>query len=122
MRPCLRTRNPRPPLSVIPPIPTEPASPKPVASPCAPAAAVYALAVRPVSAHAVRRSRVDLQRAQVGEVEHDAAVADAVSRRAVAAAAHGQLEAPLAGVRDDTRGVRRVGDPGDHGGAAVDRA
>ena len=38
--PCLRTRKPTPPLSVMPPIPTEPASPNPVARPCAPAAAV----------------------------------------------------------------------------------
>src|SRR5829696_3929519 len=45
-----------PPLSVIPPIPTEPVSPKPVASPWAAAAVVYSPAVRPVSAHAVRLS------------------------------------------------------------------
>ena len=54
--PCLRTRNPIPPLSVIPPTPTVPASPKPVARPCSPAAAVYSPAVRPVSAQAVRLS------------------------------------------------------------------
>jgi hypothetical protein len=36
--------------------PTEPVSPNPVASPCAPAAAVYWPAVRPVCAHAVRAS------------------------------------------------------------------
>ena len=47
---------------------------------------------------------------------------DAVAGRAVAAAAHGQLEPRLARERDDARDVRRVGDPGDHGGAAVDRA
>ena len=56
VRPCLRTRNPTPPPSVMPPIPTEPVSPNPVARPCAPAAAVYSAAVRPVSAQAVRPS------------------------------------------------------------------
>ena len=43
-----------PPASVMPPIPTEPVSPKPVASPCSPAATVYAPAVRPAPAQAVR--------------------------------------------------------------------
>jgi hypothetical protein len=52
----LRTRNPIPPLSVIPLMPTDPVSPKPVASPCSAAAAVYAPAVRPAPAHAVRCS------------------------------------------------------------------
>ena len=63
VRPCLRTRKPTPPPSVIPPIPTEPVSPNPVARPCAPAAAVYSPAVRPVSAQAVRPLGVDLERA-----------------------------------------------------------
>ena len=38
--PCLRTRNPTPPPRVIPPIPTDPVSPNPVASPCSPTWAV----------------------------------------------------------------------------------
>jgi hypothetical protein len=45
-----------PPASVIPPMPTEPASPNPVASSRAPVALVYSPAVKPVSAHAVHRS------------------------------------------------------------------
>ena len=45
-----------PPPSVIPPIPTEPVSPKPVARPCSPTAVEYSAAVRPVSAQAVRPS------------------------------------------------------------------
>ena len=80
-----------PPASVMPPIPTEPVSPKPVASPCSPAAAVYAPAVRPAPAQAVRSGGVQLERAQRREVDHDAAVADAVARGAVAAAADGEL-------------------------------
>ena len=43
-----------PPASVMPPIPTERVSPKPVASPCSPAATVNAPAVRPAPAQAVR--------------------------------------------------------------------
>ena len=45
-----------PPPFVIPPIPTEPVSPNPVARPCSAAAAVYSAAASPVSAHAVRPS------------------------------------------------------------------
>ena len=52
--PCLRTRKPTPPPSVIPPIPTDAASPNPVARPWAAAASVYSPAVSPVSAQAVR--------------------------------------------------------------------
>ena len=40
VRPCLRTRKPTPPPRVIPPIPTEPVSPNPVARPCLPVAVV----------------------------------------------------------------------------------
>ena len=54
--PYLRARKPIPPPSVMPPMPTEPVSPKPVARPCSPAAFVYSPAVSPVSAHAVRPS------------------------------------------------------------------
>ena len=111
-----------PPLRVMPPSPTEPASPNPVASPCSPAAAVYSPAVRPVPAQAVRPLGVDLEVAQVGEVEHDAVVDHAVAGRAVAAAADGQVGAGLAGERDDAGDVGRVGDPDDHGRPAVDRA
>ena len=44
-----------PPESVMPPRPTDPVSPKPVANPWAAVAAVYSPAVRPAPAHAVRR-------------------------------------------------------------------
>jgi hypothetical protein len=40
----------------------------------------------------------------------------------VAAAAHGELEPPLAGELDGPRDVGRVGDAGDGGGPAVHRA
>ena len=44
-----------PPPSVIPPMPTEPVSPKPIARPCSPTAwSTTSAAVRPVSAQAVR--------------------------------------------------------------------
>ena len=43
-----------PPPSVMPPMPTEPVSPKPTASPCCAAAVVNSPALRPVSAQAVR--------------------------------------------------------------------
>ena len=51
--PFLRARNPMPPARVIPPIPTDPASPKPVTRPCSPVAFVYSPAVIPVSTQAV---------------------------------------------------------------------
>ena len=56
VRPYFRRRKPTPPPSVMPPIPTDPVSPKPTASPWAAAAVVNSPAVRPVSAHAVRLS------------------------------------------------------------------
>ena len=54
--PWSRLRKPVPPPSVMPPIPTDAASPNPVARPCAPTAFVYSPAVRPVCAQAVRPS------------------------------------------------------------------
>ena len=86
---------------MIPPIPTEPVSPNPMARPCSPAAVEYSAAVRPVSAHAVRAVDVDVERLHVAQVEDDAAVGHAVAGAAVAAAADGELEAGLARERDD---------------------
>ena len=80
----------------MPPIPTEPVSPKPVARPCSTVAAEYSPAVRPVSAQAVRFAGVDLEALHVAEIDDDAAVDRAVAGRAVAAAPNGQLDAVLA--------------------------
>jgi len=65
---------------------------------------------------------VDVQGPHVAEVEHDAAVADAVAGVAVAAAADGQLQPRLAGQRDHPRDVGGVGDPDDDRRAAVEAA
>ena len=120
VRPCLRTRNPTPPPSVIPPMPTEPVSPKPVARPCSPAAAVYSPAVSPVPAHAVRAS-TSISRPHPREVEHDPAFGDAVTRGAVPAAANGELQPGLARERDHARDVVGVRRPDDRRGPPVDR-
>src|SRR5262249_20071146 len=56
---------------------------------------------------------VDLDRVQTREVEHDAAVGDAVPGRAVAAAPNGELQARLARESNDVRdlvGVDRADD------------
>jgi hypothetical protein len=54
VRPSLRARYPTPPPKVMPPIPTEAVSPKPMASPCRAASVVSSPAVSPFSAQAVR--------------------------------------------------------------------
>ena len=66
------------------------------------------------------RAGVDGELAQRAHVEHDAAVGGAVAGGAVAAAADGQLEPGLAGVRDDAGDVGRAGGAHDQGGAPVD--
>ena len=91
-RPYLRTSQPMPPPRVSPAMPTEPVSPKGVASPCAAAAVVYSRAVRPAPAHAEPPLRIDVQALQRGHVDDDAAVDGAVAGEAVAAAADGDLE------------------------------
>ena len=63
---------------------------------------------------------IELERAQRREVDHDAAVADAVARGAVAAAADRELGSGLAGVGDDAGDVVGARDAGDERGAAVD--
>ena len=88
-----------PPASVMPPMPTEPVSPKPGREPV--------LARRDGErAGGEARARpgrapggIELERAQRREVDHDAAVADAVARGAVAAAADREL-----GIRSRGRG------------------
>ena len=96
VRPCLRTRYPTPPPSVIPPIPTEPVSPNPVARPCAPAAAVYLAGGQSRLGPGCASVDVDLQCLHVREVEHDPALGHAVAGDAVAAAADGELQPGLA--------------------------
>ena len=66
------------------------------------------------------RVGVDLDGLQQREVENDPALADAVAGAAVAAAAHGQLQAVLAGQPDDGRDLGGVGRPDDHRRPAVD--
>ena len=65
---------------------------------------------------------VDRERAQVAEVEHDAAVDGGVGGRAVAAAAHGQLAAAVAREGNHAGHVGRVGGAGDQRGPPVDAA
>ena len=120
VRPCARTRNPMPPPSVMPPIPTEPVSPNPVATPRSPA----------IDGVVARRQAglgpggplvgVDLQRGHVAQVEHDPAVDRGVPGAAVPAAADGQLRPGLARVRHDPADVVVVRHAGDRGGARVD--
>ena len=57
-----------------------------------------------------------------GEVEHDAAVADAEARHAVPAAAHGERQSAVAGGGEHGHDVVGVATARDDGGAAVDRA
>ena len=85
-----------PPASVIPPIPTEPVSPNPVASPWAPTAVVYSPAVNPVWAHAVRPAMSMSSPFIVREVQHDASIGGAVTGEAMAAATDGELQPALA--------------------------
>ena len=120
VRPCLRTRNPMPPPSVIPPIPTEPVSPNPVASPSA--AGRLGVLGGGQSRLGPRRPLVlvDVDPSHVGEVEHDPALGNAVAGAAVTAAADRQLQARLARVRDDACNVGSIGDTHDHRRTAIE--
>ena len=86
MRPCLRTRKPTPPPSVMPADADRAGVAEARREPVLAAALVYSPAVSPVCAQAVRPVDVDLQRRSCREVEHDPAVGRAVARDAVAAA------------------------------------
>ena len=122
-RPCLRTRYPTPPLSVMLPSPTEAGASETRRE--AVGAGRDAVLARP-STRCRPRPRascgIDLERAQVTEVDHDAAVADAVTDRAVPAAADGELEVALTREGDHARDVPRIGDAGDHRRPAVHAA
>ncbi len=65
---------------------------------------------------------VDVERAHVLEVEHDAVVPDAVARDAVAAAPNGEPGTGVAYERDDARNVGVVGDASDRGWATIHAA
>ena len=52
---------------MIPPIPTEPVSPKPMARPCSPAPGRQLAGGQAASAHTVRRVAIDLDRLQVAD-------------------------------------------------------
>ena len=119
VRPCLRTRKPTPPPSVIPPTPTEPVSPNGTARSWA-ASAVGDLA----GGQAGLRPReallgVDGQVLHVGEVEDNPAVGGAVPGAAVPPAAHRQLHPGLAREVDDAGNLAGVASPDDHGGTQV---
>ena len=118
--PFLRTRKPIPPARVIPPIPTEPVSPKPVTRPRSAVAFVYWPAVAPVSTQALSPSGVDLDRVHAGEVDDEAALAGPVSGAVVAAAPHGEVEPGLARRGDDPRDVRGARHPRDRQRPPVD--
>ena len=111
-----------PPPVVIPPMPTEPVSPKPVASPSSAAAVVYAPVGEPAAGPGGPRRLVDLEAVEVADVEDDAALGRAVRRAAVAAGADREVEPVLAGERDDLPDVVGVGDPHDQRRAGVDAA
>src|SRR5690606_33629002 len=66
--------------------------------------------------------RVDFQLAHVLQVEHDAAIREAVTGHAVPAAADGELDAGIAGQRDDVRNLSRIRGPDDGERAAVEAA
>ena len=108
-----------PPPVVMPPMPTDPVSPKPTARPCSAAAVVTSTAVRPVSAHAVRVSGSTCDVLHVAQVDHDAAVGRAVSRAGVTAAAHRDLGAGRPRVADHVRHVPCVADAHDRGRTQV---
>ena len=63
---------------------------------------------------------VEVDLLQVGEVEHDPALGDAVSGAAVTPAPDGELETGLAREGDDARDVVRAGDPDDERRTPVD--
>ena len=65
---------------------------------------------------------VDLDSAHVPEVDHDAAVRDAVPHRTVAAATDCELQAALGGEQDGAGNVGGVGGPDDNGRPPVDVA
>ncbi len=120
--PCLRTRKPTPPPSVIPPMPTDPVSPKPGGQ------AVPRRRARVLAGSQTRLGPggaplgVDLEPLHVGQVDHDPALGRAVAGHAVAAASHGELQPVLAGVRDRSCDVVGVRDLDDRGRPAVDVA
>ncbi len=114
------TRSPPP--SVMPPMPTEAVSPKPVARPCSPAAFVYSPAVSPVSAHAVRSS-ASMSSAFIAERSRTIPPSETPNARpAVAAAPDGQLDARVARERHDGRDLRGVDGPNDDRRPPVDVA
>jgi hypothetical protein len=63
---------------------------------------------------------INVQGAHAGEVNHHPAFAGPVARAVVAAAPDGQLEAALAGARDNASNVICAGDSHDRGGPAVE--
>ena len=83
---------------------------------------MYAPAVSPAPAQAVRPSTSISSAFEVADVEDDPALDRAVAGAAVAAGADRQLEAGLAGERDHLGDVVGVGDPDDDARAGVDAA
>ena len=120
VRPCLRTRNPMPPPRVIPPSPTEPVSPKPVARPWTAVGRRVLGGGQPGVGPGGPSVDVDLEFLHVAQVEHDPVVDDGMAGEAVAAAADGEGEARDARERDHVRDVVGAGRPHDDQRSAID--
>ena len=109
--PFFRVRKPMPPARVIPPIPTEPESPRPVTRPRSAVAIVYSAAVAPVSTQALVAVGVDLDSVHARQVDHESAVGGAVAGAAVATTADREVEPGLPRGRHDPCDIGGAGYP-----------
>ena len=105
---------------MIPPIPTEPVSPKPIARPCSAAAVVTSAGGQAGLGPGRPGLGVDVETLHVAEVEHDPAVGRAVALRAVAAGPDREIQPGLARQGDDLLDVVDARDADDDGRAAID--
>ena len=120
LSPYLRVSQPMPPPSVSPPTPVWLTSPAGTASPWARVAASRSASSAPPPARARRAAGSTVDRVQLAQVDHQAAVADGRARRVVRAAAHGHLQPVLARVADGRGHVGGRRAPRDHRGPPVD--
>ena len=107
---------------MIPPIPTDPVSPNPIASPCSPTAFETSEAVRPGSAQAVFATGSTSIARSFRRSRTIPPSVEPVARAAVAAAPDRELGAGLARDRQDAADVLHPGDLDDHRGVDVDPA
>ncbi len=108
MSPCCAVRWPMPPPSVRPATPVEPTTPPGVTSPNACVAASKSSHVAPPWARAIRAPASTSTPPHLREIDHEAAVENAVAGGVVSSAAHRDLQ--LVGAREVERG-RDVGRP-----------